>query len=217
MTIPENIAGLATRLTESLSGTRTEVSASPLGGAMLDVWCGERLFVLSFTPTRQFEVDEVRDGEGFVLDHAFHSEQFEAAANHLWNLVANAQENQLTQGATAELSLVVLRAKSPGATVKLFTSFGLTFLPEKHGRGPEHYSCRTGGTVLEIYPRRQEDNGSEGTRLGFRVRGLETVVARVKEQGATVVSEPTCSPWGRRAVVRDPDGHEVDLYEAAGA
>lgn len=32
--------------------------------------------------------------------------------------------------------------------------FGLVFVHEKHGDGPEHYSCERNGKVLEIYPKR---------------------------------------------------------------
>ena len=31
--------------------------------------------------------------------------------------------------------------------------FGLSFVLEKHGDGPEHYSCVKDGKVLEIYPK----------------------------------------------------------------
>lgn len=33
--------------------------------------------------------------------------------------------------------------------------FGLTFVREKHGDGPEHYACVSGNKVLEIYPLRK--------------------------------------------------------------
>lgn len=31
-------------------------------------------------------------------------------------------------------------------------NFGLTFVKEQHGNGPEHYACEADGKVLEIYP-----------------------------------------------------------------
>ena len=34
-------------------------------------------------------------------------------------------------------------------------SFGLTFVLEKHGDGPEHYAAESGGKVIEIYPTRK--------------------------------------------------------------
>lgn len=38
------------------------------------------------------------------------------------------------------------------AMKKFMESFGLTFVREKHGNGPEHYACESDGKVLEIYP-----------------------------------------------------------------
>jgi len=34
-----------------------------------------------------------------------------------------------------------------------FENLGLKFIVEKHGNGPEHYSCSHNGKVLEIYPK----------------------------------------------------------------
>jgi hypothetical protein len=38
------------------------------------------------------------------------------------------------------------------------------------------------------------------------VQALQTI-------GAPVVSEPQATKWGFRAVVRDPDGRAVELYQ----
>jgi len=37
---------------------------------------------------------------------------------------------------------------------EFFENFGLSFVLEKHGDGPEHYACECEGKVLEIYPRK---------------------------------------------------------------
>jgi len=31
-------------------------------------------------------------------------------------------------------------------------TYGLVFVREKHGNGPEHYACEIHGKVIEIYP-----------------------------------------------------------------
>ena len=48
----------------------------------------------------------------------------------------------------------VLRVKDIEKMKSFLESFGLVFVREKHGDGPEHYACESGGKVLEIYPRK---------------------------------------------------------------
>jgi lactoylglutathione lyase len=51
------------------------------------------------------------------------------------------------------------------------------------------------------------------TRLGFQVSSVDTVVCELKKYGASIVSPPADSEWGRRAIVADPDGHRVELTQ----
>jgi hypothetical protein len=37
-----------------------------------------------------------------------------------------------------------------------FEGLGLKFVLEKHGDGPEHFSCQVGEKVLEIYPKKEK-------------------------------------------------------------
>lgn len=52
---------------------------------------------------------------------------------------------------------------------------------------------------------------TRGVRLGFRVDSVDGLVPLLEAAGAEVVSAPHDSEWGRRAVIRDPDGHTVEL------
>jgi hypothetical protein len=52
----------------------------------------------------------------------------------------------------ASLSLLVLRSSRLEAMRTFYEALGLTFVEEKHGAGPVHYSAQLGSTVLEIYP-----------------------------------------------------------------
>jgi lactoylglutathione lyase len=49
----------------------------------------------------------------------------------------------------------VIRTGDIEVIKEFLESFGLTFVLEKHGNGPEHYACESGGKVLEIYPLRK--------------------------------------------------------------
>ncbi len=71
-----------------------------------------------------------------------------------------------------KLSLMVLRSPRLEETRRFYDSLGLQFQEEKHGKGPVHYSCSLGSTVLELYPVAEGDSAS-GVGLGLALRGLK--------------------------------------------
>jgi lactoylglutathione lyase len=95
---------------------------------------------------------------------------------------------------------------------RFYEQLGLKFELEKHGQGPEHLSSRLGDVVLELYPCGKEAPGR--VRLGFQVDSVDRVVAELQSAGVMPVRPPQPSPWGRRAVIRDPDGNTVELTSA---
>lgn len=110
----------------------------------------------------------------------------------------------------AELNLVVLRATDVKASVRFYERLGVEFEQERHGAGPVHFAAVIGGVVFEVYPA-GDGEPSGGIRVGFRVPDVDTVV---ESFGAdVVVTGPADSPWGRRAVLRDPDGVRVELLQ----
>ena len=111
------------------------------------------------------------------------------------------------------LNLVVLRSADIDRAAQFYGTLGLEFTKHRHGTGPEHYACELGDAVFEIYPRQSDRDGTSSIRIGFRVASVEALVAQLQEAGARIVSPPTNSPWGRRAVVADPDGHKVELTQ----
>ncbi|MBI1375052.1 MAG: bleomycin resistance protein [Phycisphaera sp.] len=110
------------------------------------------------------------------------------------------------------LYLVVIRSPDIDRAVKFYEAIGLTFTKHAHGSGPEHYACdMSNGVVFEIYPLRDGDTPTVSTRIGFAVADVDSAVASVTGAGGIIVSAPADSPWGRRAVVADADGHRVEL------
>jgi hypothetical protein len=88
LSVLDRIADLSKRIGEAYPDARVELSRFPSGNAMLDVVRCERLYVLEYAPARGgFGVDEVREDEGFLVGYAFTSEDFEPAAERLWELV----------------------------------------------------------------------------------------------------------------------------------
>jgi lactoylglutathione lyase len=111
------------------------------------------------------------------------------------------------------LSLVVIRAKDMDRLGRFYAALGLHFTRHRHGKGPEHLSSTLGETVFEIYPVTDEHESTSATRLGFSVPSLADALGHLRGLDATVLVEPADTPFGRRAVVKDFEGHKVELYE----
>lgn len=115
------------------------------------------------------------------------------------------------------LAMLVLRTRSMEAARAFYQAIGLTMAEEKHGSGPVHYSSQVGETLIEIYPGADhevlESQSGGATMLGFHVHSLDSVLTAVEQTGAKLLKPPKTTPWGRRAIVQDPDGRAVELNE----
>ena len=107
------------------------------------------------------------------------------------------------------LNLIVIRSNDMGAAKRFYELIGLQFELHKHGDGAEHFACESEEFVFEIYPETGESTA--GVRIGFSVSDVDGLVESLSEAGHMINVMPKDSPWGRRAVVRDPDGHRVEL------
>jgi len=112
---------------------------------------------------------------------------------------------------SAQLNLVVLRSSNLEEAAKFYREIGLDFTRHAHGSGPEHYVSEVNGVVFEIYPLSAKSSSTTGTRIGFKVKSVDDAMAKLSKIGAAVVMPPSDSEWGRRAVVKDFDGHTVEL------
>ena len=111
------------------------------------------------------------------------------------------------------LCLVVIRVADLARSQRFYEGLGLSFREEQHGSGPKHLACELGEAVFEIYPSSSSPSPTAGTRVGFRVDDVSSSLASVVNLGSEIVSPPKDSPWGRRAVLCDPDGHMIELLE----
>jgi predicted enzyme related to lactoylglutathione lyase len=112
---------------------------------------------------------------------------------------------------TPHLSLVVLRSSDIERAAEFYRVLGLTFTRHSHGSGPEHYTSKVNGLVFEIYPMTPKSSPTTGTRIGFSVDSVDEIVKILSGIGAEVLTPPTDSEWGRRAVLKDFGGHIVEL------
>lgn len=109
------------------------------------------------------------------------------------------------------VNLVVLRSADIDRAATFYSAMGLLFMKHNHGTGPEHYSSEVAGFVFEIYPIGSEQQPTTSTRIGFSVDDVDSVIRLLEEVGGKVISTPKASEWGRRAVIKDLDGHSVEL------
>ena len=114
-----------------------------------------------------------------------------------------------------QLSLLVLRARQPELLSKFYEQFGCSFELEKHGDGPVHYACSHESTVFEIYPLSAGQTSTSAVRVGFQVPDLESACQYAVALGGQLLSKPKSTDFGRHAVMRDPEGHTVELMEAS--
>lgn len=114
---------------------------------------------------------------------------------------------------TPRLNLIVLRSPEPDRSVAFYQLLGIGFEQEQHGTGPVHWAAETGGVVLEVYPAKSVDEVRGSTRLGFEVDDIGSLVERLRSKDVPIVSDVKSSQWGKRAVVRDPDGRSVELVQ----
>ncbi|WP_437653234.1 VOC family protein [Sorangium sp. So ce1182] len=111
------------------------------------------------------------------------------------------------------LHLIVLRASDLERTARFYSGLGFSLASEKHGSGPQHYSCETGGVVLELYPAGKIGAEPGAGMLGFSVKCLKAALSVVEAEGCSVLLHPGSSERGLRAVVLDPDGRKLELVE----
>lgn len=108
------------------------------------------------------------------------------------------------------MNLIVLRSPDTDHAVAFYETMGLAFQKHRHGNGPEHFSCECDGFVFEIYPLGKA-TPTTSTRIGFSVDDVDSIVEMLAKVGGTVVASPHDSEWGRRVVMKDLDGHTVEL------
>lgn len=116
-------------------------------------------------------------------------------------------------GSAATLNLLVLRSNDIHKAAKFYETLGLQFELHSHGTGPKHFAAQTNQIVFEIYPASEKHPVSASTRIGFAVLAVDEAAHSLAACGGKILMAPEESVWGRRAVVRDLDGHSVELTQ----
>jgi hypothetical protein len=112
-----------------------------------------------------------------------------------------------------KMNLLVRRAANPDKLRLFYQALGAVFVPEQHGKGSLHYSCRWGDLLFEIYPATAAHPVTQNTRWGFQIEGLDAAVRAGVVAGGQVLSLPKNLAGERHAVMTDPEGHTLELTE----
>ena len=77
------------------------------------------------------------------------------------------------------------------------------------------------GTTLALHPRRRrkdvdDDNDRDGhpnVLVGFMVADLDQVINDLRAKDVRFFKEPTTEPFGKHAIILDPDDHLISIAE----
>ena len=110
-----------------------------------------------------------------------------------------------------KLNLLVIRSRDIERAKNFYSELGMLFGKEKHGNGPEHYSSGNDGFVFEIYPLKNLEQATSSTRFGLNIDAVDEYIPTIIKLGGEIIEGPHNTKWGRRAVIKDLDGHKVEL------
>ena len=71
-------------------------------------------------------------------------------------------------------------------------------------------------TVLALHPapkKKTKLKTGSGTLVGFEVTDLDSTVKKLKERRVKFFKIPKEEPFGKHAIVQDPDGHLISIAE----
>jgi uncharacterized glyoxalase superfamily protein PhnB len=117
-----------------------------------------------------------------------------------------------------QLGALVLFTSRQQDCVDFYRLVGAPLVEEQHDDGDVHFACEVGGVHFAVFPvtdsGRAPEYGTSGCSFpGFAVKSVHAVVEAAARQEVTVLQPPAEYPWGVRAVLRDPDGRPVEVFE----
>jgi catechol 2,3-dioxygenase-like lactoylglutathione lyase family enzyme len=70
-------------------------------------------------------------------------------------------------------------------------------------------------TVLALHPAKKKSQMKTGSGMlvGFEVSDLDSIVKTLKQKKVKFFKKPKDEPFGKHAIIRDPDGHLVSIAE----
>jgi len=109
------------------------------------------------------------------------------------------------------INLIVIYCNDINLSKGFYECFGISFVEEKHGKGPIHFSCELDGIILELYPK--GDNYPSRNRLGFKVNSLEDVKMNIEEKYPRTTIKTIQRNSVSTMIVTDLDGRKIETTE----
>ena len=71
------------------------------------------------------------------------------------------------------------------------------------------------GTVLALHPAKKKNTSKTGsnTLIGFMVDDLDATAKYLNEKNVKFFKEPKDEPFGKHAIIQDPDGHLISIAQ----
>jgi catechol 2,3-dioxygenase-like lactoylglutathione lyase family enzyme len=114
------------------------------------------------------------------------------------------------------ISTVLLVSKDAARLAVFYRdTLGLPLREDREG-GRARWACALGELQISIHPQEDFDEepiGSGAIRLGFAVKDIDEMVARLEERGVELLFSPRDLGWGKMTAVRDPDGNVIELTQ----
>ena len=118
---------------------------------------------------------------------------------------------------------VCLKFRKVGAVILLVSNMekSIKFYSETLGlpiktRSKDWTEFFNNDTVLALHPAPKKGSllkTGSGTLVGFEVTDLDLTVKRLKDMRVKFFKKPKEEPFGKHAVVQDPDGHLISIAE----
>jgi predicted enzyme related to lactoylglutathione lyase len=106
----------------------------------------------------------------------------------------------------------------PERCVAFYRSIGIPLEEERHDAAdPVHYAWELGDVHVAVFAAEGRGDapalGEPGCSFaGFVVDSVDAAVDAARRMGTQILQEPAEYPWGRRAVLRDPDGRPIEVF-----
>ena len=117
----------------------------------------------------------------------------------------------MSEGLFKKVGAVILLVSDMEKSVKFYRD--VLRLPIK-SQSEEWTEFFNSGTVIALHPmRKAKVNPGIGVLVGFMVRDLDDIVNTLKQQGVKFFKEPKEEPFGKHAILEDPDGHLISIAQ----
>jgi lactoylglutathione lyase len=112
----------------------------------------------------------------------------------------------------SKVGAVILLVSSMEKSIKFYRD--ILGLPVKT-KSEEWTEFFTNDTVLALHPAKKKSNLKigPGMLVGFEVSDLDSTVERLKDKKVKFFKRPKDEPFGKHAIVQDPDGHLISIAE----